>query len=271
VKIIESTNMTSRSPTDSNPEPKTSIVTVPWNPWLGIFLVAMIFILTQVLGVFLVSTYPALKHWSISTSQDWLSNNIFAQFFTELLSGILTFLCLWGFVGYYKTTFRVVGLVKAKLEDIAYALVGLVIYFPSYVAIATLVSNLIPSLNVNQTQQIGFQNPTTGLELVVAFISLVILPPIIEETIFRGFVYTSLRKKIPLVAAALITSALFALPHLFEGGKSGLFWIGGLDTFILSMVLVWLRQKTDRLYAGMGLHALKNFIAFASLYLLHLH
>ena len=262
----------SESRAGSNLEPTTSkLNAVPWNPWLGVAIVAMVFIATQVIAVLLLSIYPAFKHWSDKMTQDWLSNNIFAQFFTELLVGVLAFLLLWAFVRYFKTTFRIIGYGKAKLEDIAYALSGLVIYFPAFIAIVTLTKDLIPKLNVDQAQQIGFQNPTGSLELVLAFVSLVILPPIIEETIFRGFIYTSLRKKLPLIIAALITSALFAAPHLLEGGSGGTFWIGGLDTFILSMVLVWLRQKTDRLYAGMGLHALKNFIAFASLYLIHVH
>jgi hypothetical protein len=95
------------------------------------------------------------------------------------------------------------------------------------------------------------------------------LPPFAEEIMFRGFLFSGLKKKLPVIWAALFTSLLFAVPHLLESGSGGLLWIAGIDTFILSMVLCWLRQKTDRLYAGMGLHALKNFIAFATLYLLH--
>ena len=59
------------------------------------------------------------------------------------------------------------------------------------------------------------------------------------------------------------------LPHLFES-SSGILWVAGLDTFILSMVLVFVREKTDSLYASMGIHMVKNFLAFASLFLFHL-
>ena len=45
-----------------------------------------------------------------------------------------------------------------------------------------------------------------------------------------------------------------------------------IDTFILSLTLIWLREKTGRLYASMGLHGLKNFIAFIQLYpIIHFH
>ncbi|MGH7237402.1 MAG: CPBP family glutamic-type intramembrane protease [Candidatus Saccharimonadales bacterium] len=47
--------------------------------------------------------------------------------------------------------------------------------------------------------------------------------------------------------------------------------MAGVDTFILSTVLCYLREKTGRLYAGIGVHALKNFVAFAALFLFHVH
>jgi membrane protease YdiL (CAAX protease family) len=259
--------------TSNPPEaaPKKPNYWVPWNPWLAVGAVVFIYIFTQLVGIQLVAIYPAIKHWSSTVTNDWLTNDIFAQFFYVLIAEAMTLGLVWWFLRVFKTSLRVIGLVKPKLEDILFALSGLVIYFPAYIGIVTLISSLIPALNVNQTQQIGFQNPGGTLQYVLVFISLVILPPIVEEIIFRGFLYTSLRKKLPIVWAALLTSLIFAAPHLLEGGSGGLLWIAGIDTFILSLVLVWLRQKTDRLYAGMGLHALKNFVAFASLYLFHMH
>ena len=71
--------------------------------------------------------------------------------------------------------------------------------------------------------------------------------------------------------SALATSALFATPHLFESGSGGLLWIAGLDTFVLSLVLCYLRERTGRLWAGVGVHMLKNSIAFVSLYYAAIH
>jgi len=45
-----------------------------------------------------------------------------------------------------------------------------------------------------------------------------------------------------------------------------LLWVAGIDTFILSLVLIYLREKTDSLYASIGLHMLKNTIAFLGLF-----
>jgi membrane protease YdiL (CAAX protease family) len=51
--------------------------------------------------------------------------------------------------------------------------------------------------------------------------------------------------------------------------SGGLLYIAGLDTFILSLFLIYLREKTDGLWASMALHALKNGVAFVALFVLH--
>jgi membrane protease YdiL (CAAX protease family) len=108
------------------------------------------------------------------------------------------------------------------------------------------------------------------LALTLTFVSLVILPPITEEILVRGFLYSSLKKALPLIWAALLTSAMFAIAHLPEGGASGPLYIAALDTFVLSLVLIYLREKTGGLWASITLHAIKNGVAFAALFILHL-
>ena len=70
------------------------------------------------------------------------------------------------------------------------------------------------------------------------------------------------------VYAGILTSVIFAAAHLPEGGGSGLFWIGAIDVFTLSLVLVFLKQKTKSLWPGICLHAIKNLVAFISLFVL---
>lgn len=247
---------------------------VNWHPLLGVFFVLVVYFVAQFAGAIIVSIYPALKHWSSTVGDNWINNSINAQFVYVLLAEGVSVLLLWGFLHHYRRTFRVLGVLKPKIVDGAYALIGLAIYFPSYIIVAEGLSNLIHGLNVNQTQQIGFTNAVGAGQLFLVFVSLVILPPIVEELLFRGFLFGSLRSKLSFVWAGLITSVLFAAPHLLEGGSGGLLWIAAIDTFILSLVLVWLREKTGRLYAGMGLHALKNAVAFFALFIapqIHLH
>ncbi len=241
---------------------------ITWGPWSAVGVVLLVFILAQLVAEEILLIYPHLHGWSQKIANNWLQNSVYAQFFYVLLAEVLTVSLIFLFIHWRKGKLRSIGLKKPVFTDILYAFTGLVIYYPLYI-VAALTAAWLLSVNLNQTQSIGFSGSYSGWQLVIVFVSLVILPPLAEEIMFRGFLFSGLKKKLPIIWAALFTSLLFAIPHLLESGSGGLLWIAGIDTFILSMVLCWLRQKTDKLYAGMGLHALKNFIAFATLYLLH--
>ncbi len=264
--------MSNDSSNSITPRTKNDEQTINWRPIIAIIVAAIIFVVAQIFSGLVVLLYTTLKHWSYAVTKDWLNNSMTAQFVTTLVAYLTIVFLLWVFLRHKRRTFAVLGLLKPKLKDLGYALTGLAVYFPAYIVVVVILSQLIPGLNVNQTQQIGFQNAVGAGQLTMVFFSLVFLPPLVEELLFRGFLFTSLRSKLSFVWAGLITSALFAAPHLLEGGSGGLLWIAAIDTFVLSLVLVWLREKTGRLYAGMGLHGLKNFIAFFVLFIApHIH
>ena len=138
-----------------------------------------------------------------------------------------------------------------------------------YTVLLSLATHIFPTINVNQKQQLGFQNSSGSLDLFLTFVSLVVLPPLVEETVFRGFIFTGLRSSLKWWWAAFITSLIFATAHLEFGSGQPLLWSAAIDTFTLSLVLCYLRQKTDSLWPGILLHALKNCIAFVALFILH--
>jgi membrane protease YdiL (CAAX protease family) len=133
---------------------------------------------------------------------------------------------------------------------------GAIIYYGALIAVLSL-AQLIPGFNLEQTQEIGYQT-VNGWQLGLAFIGLVILPPLAEEMLFRGFLYRGLAKKWPKILAAIFASVLFAVVH-FQ-------WNVGVDVFVLSMVMIFLYEKTKNLWVCVGLHALKNAVAFLVLF-----
>lgn len=143
----------------------------------------------------------------------------------------------------------------------------LVAYFIALTITLDVVTSLIPSLNVNQKQQLGFTNAHTAWQLFLTYVLLAVLPPIVEETVFRGFLYGSLRKSLTIIQAALATSFLFAIAHLELGSGAPPLWTAAIDVFILSLGLVFLRVKTGSLWSGVMLHCAKNTIAFLVLFI----
>jgi len=232
---------------------------------IGVF---VLFMVAQYGSIIILSIYTALRGWNQVQANNWLSTSITAQFFFILLAESFTVGLIYLVLKYFNHSLKDIGLRVPRLKDGGLALIAYPVYFIAFLIVLTIATHLVPSLNVNQTQQIGFNTVHGTYQLTLTFISLVILPPIAEELLFRGVLFEGLKKSMPVIYAGILTSVLFASAHLPEGGSSGPLWVGALDIFTLSLVLVYLKQKTKSLWPGIFLHALKNFVAFISLFLL---
>lgn len=149
--------------------------------------------------------------------------------------------------------------------DIGLAPVGFVIYLVLAVAF-TSVFSVFPWFNLDEAQNIGFSLTISGSDRVVAFLTLVVIAPIAEEIIFRGWLYGKLRdgafKKLStgwrIGWSVFLTSLLFGILHQQ--------WNVGVNVFAMSIVLCGLREFTGAIHAGILLHMLKNGLAFYSLF-----
>ncbi len=148
-----------------------------------------------------------------------------------------------------------------RLRHVGYGLIGFGFYFPALIVVGVIVKQWFPGFDLSAEQAIGYLD-ASGNQLILVFIALAVLPPIMEELIFRGFLYTALRKRITLVGSIIITSLLFAWPHLYGGKTSELLWVAGLDTFLLSVVLIGVREASGSLWSSIFLHSIKNSVAF---------
>ena len=151
--------------------------------------------------------------------------------------------------------------------DIGLVPVGFVIYL-ILAAILVAFFSLFPWFNAEEAQEIGFSVYVMGFDRIVAFITLVVIAPIAEEIIFRGWLYGKMREKlnekVSNRASMLISIGLVSL--LF--GAVHLQWNVGVNVFAMSVVLCSLREITGTIYSGILLHILKNGVAFYLLYVL---
>ncbi|HJP81403.1 MAG TPA: type II CAAX endopeptidase family protein [Candidatus Saccharimonadales bacterium] len=143
--------------------------------------------------------------------------------------------------------------------DLGLGPAGYVIYAIIGNIVIKLIAALIPGFDDAQAQDIGFQNLSMQYEYIFAFITLVVVAPVAEEVVFRGYLYGRLRGHLPLWVAMVATSALFGLAH-FQ-------WNIAIDVFVLSMVACSLREVTGSIWAGILLHMIKNGIAFYFLFI----
>jgi membrane protease YdiL (CAAX protease family) len=248
----------------AKPVKKTS--EFPVGPVVGVVIVVAIYFGSMFAGGLLLNIFPAFLGWSADRINDWLLHSPYAQFMYVVAVEAITLGLLILFMRSRKIAFKSIGLLKPRLRDFGATLLAYPPYFVINAAAALAAAGVF-HLNTSQKQQTGFEGVSSTPQLIVTFISLVLLPPIVEEIVMRGFLFTSLKQGTTVVKAALLTSVIFAIAHLQIGSGAPLLWLAAIDTFILSLVLCYLRQRTGSLWAGIGLHMLKNGIAFAVLFI----
>jgi hypothetical protein len=98
------------------------------------------------------------------------------------------------------------------------------------------------------------------LAILIFYFTVSVLAPICEESLFRGFLYSSLRRRLNFLPSALITALLFAGIHLDPGGFVPLFTLGLVFAFVV--------ERTRSTLPTMIAHGLWNGITFTLVLLL---
>jgi membrane protease YdiL (CAAX protease family) len=91
----------------------------------------------------------------------------------------------------------------------------------------------------------------------------IFIAPVCEEIAFRGFLYPSLRPWTGRIIAALLTSLPFAFLHAQQVAHA---WGPLSMVFIVSLVLVAVRERTGSVAASALVHACYNFSIFAVIF-----
>ncbi|MBX4199474.1 CPBP family intramembrane metalloprotease [Candidatus Saccharibacteria bacterium] len=228
--------------------------------------VLLIFIISQVVAIFLVGLGMRLANKPLSS----LDNSAGLQFlYVFLAEGLAVGLVLL-IVRHRKIGLSSIGLGrKPHWRDLLRAIIGFGIFYVLLIAASIILTLIFPNFDKG-TQDVGFNHLNGTAASLIAFVALVILPPLGEEPLVRGYLYSGLRSRLKFVPALIITSLLFGAAHLQTGAGTEVLWAAAANTFLLSVVLVYLREKSGALYAGMLVHMFNNAIAFSVHFHVHL-
>lgn len=218
-----------------------------------------VFIASQFLASLLI--YGFLELTNSPAGFEDLSQSTLTQFSYILLAEILAVSLVLKIVKMRGLSLAAIGLGRRiKLSDISKALLGFGAFYVILIIVGLILTVVAPEFRTDQPQDIGFDNLSGYLDQILVFVALVFFPPVAEEILARGYLYSGLRSKWSFAPAMLLTSFIFAAAHL--PGSKGLVWGAAINTFVLSVVLVYLREKTGALYACVILHAMNNAVAF---------
>jgi membrane protease YdiL (CAAX protease family) len=229
---------------------------VPWGIRDVLFLIIAWFGLQALIGELLILVARGLPPVAtfLKAAQ---SGDIGASFVLDILAvGVglgVVYLYLRKFgVGWSAVGWRKVGILRTAKYLFGIMLIFIILANLAFIA----VKFLVPGFNANQAQTNDFTSSVTT-HRSLALVALVLVPPIFEETIFRGFIFPALSKKMGIIWGAILSSVIFGIAH----GQPNLF----VYTTILGLLLCFMYRRTGSIIPGIMLHMLNNLLAFVAI------
>ncbi|HSX41208.1 MAG TPA: type II CAAX endopeptidase family protein [Candidatus Saccharimonadales bacterium] len=233
------------------------ILSVPWNirQALAVFLVPWV-LLPLAVVVWLKVLEPAFP-----TAQVWLqaydAGDPVASFAIVLLDLAASYFIIGYYLRKYRVTLRSLGLRPFSFWRALWNVLLIMIFFSVLIGVVyTVLTFLSPGFNANQPQSNEFINVPSGLQ-PISLLALVIIPPLVEEPVFRGFMFPAFAKRFGLAGGAIISSLLFGFAHLQANVD--------VYTFILGLLLCFLYVRLGSIIPGIALHMLNNYIAYTAI------
>jgi membrane protease YdiL (CAAX protease family) len=145
---------------------------------------------------------------------------------------------------------------------LASAVHGFAVTYPCIATLGYAIMLLIPGIDLSQNQHVEmFKSAGTTTFLVLLFVRVVVFAPIIEEILFRGFLYKALKcVTAPLIANAA-TALVFAAFHL--DAKSF------IQLFVFGVFMGMAYERSGDIREPIIIHSLFNFTNSTVLALLH--
>ena len=127
--------------------------------------------------------------------------------------------------------------------------VSMAVFLLGYDALTSLLNQDV----VSSFQLDTYRSARAAGFLPMLWIAFVIVAPLGEEIIFRGFLYRGwARSPRSLAPAIAVISALWAMMHVQYD------WLGILQIFLLGLLLGWARWRSGSTLLAVGLHGLAN-------------
>ncbi len=154
---------------------------------------------------------------------------------------------------------------KARIWEVGFGIVSWLVAFPIVTLVAESVKELIDYLvNASPLDQVAVRHlkSTYGDSslLTMSVVAIVLLVPVIEEVLFRGFLQSYLRQNFSQRSTILLSSAIFTLAHFSPSqGMANSELLTGL--FVLACFLSFIYERQRTLWPSIALHCTFNAVS----------
>jgi membrane protease YdiL (CAAX protease family) len=131
------------------------------------------------------------------------------------------------------------------------------------VALEILLGNILPESK--ETDFDRLLKTSANVRVVVAFLA-VFTAPLVEESVYRGVLYSGLRRVAGVWPSVLVVATLFAGVHFYQYWGA---WAGLITISVLSLTLTIIRAKTKSILPCIAVHVLFNAVSSVEILLHH--
>ena len=136
-----------------------------------------------------------------------------------------------------------------KLKD---SVESFILFIPLLFLISFIIQNILPEY---KQQEIVLNFKSNLLKDKALLLHVLIIAPVVEEIIFRGYIYRILKTKIPIIFAIIISSTLFSLIHYNV--------LSFILLFVLSIFLTYIYERNGSIMCPIIIHSLFNLMMSA--------
>lgn len=227
---------------------------VPWD-WVDLLLLVAI----AVGGIFVCSMLLLSGFGAFGISSSRLQHSSDDRILFAICVQVLLYFILLGYlaaqirVRSHSPFWRAIGWRPLRMGGVPRPLAWLGFVFGGFLLqlLVTLASSVFPPKRTLPIQAVFESRDTTVFFMLVA----VLLAPVVEETIFRGYIYPVIARSFGVVVSVLLTGAIFGLLHASQLGFS--WWQIALLIFV-GIIFTYARAATRTVTASYILHVSYN-------------
>lgn len=250
---------------------KTSNVYVILGYLVGLVLsslLGMLIVCNIASALYDIPSKEAINLLSVKTLEGLSQNKIDAYYFMQSWNNLLSYFVIAIIVIFFGRGYLyedVLDLKKNKMKNflyVGYAILGCALLYDFSVLFSYL-AGLLSDTN-SSANQTSFELMIENGYGAIVFFSVVFLAPICEELVYRKAIFKFFKNKKQWYLPLIISSLVFALPHMITTKEGFLVWVILFISYYVSGLILGLvyHFSNDNIYISVLCHMLNNLLAF---------